>query len=338
VSSPQSFSVNLVVRDNGLGLTRDAQLLATALKTNGCEVHITSLGEADEQNRWRHGRGRRVWFSHLRHAWAKLRGRARFDLNIMFEHLWPLHLPLARINVALPNPEWFDSKDAAHLGRIDHVWAKTRHAQTLFQRLGRETTYVGFDSDDHYDASIPRARQFFHLAGGSRIKGTERLLDVWRKHPEWPMLTVLQNPACATPAAPQANIRHLTEYVSADALRELENAHAFHVCLSEAEGWGHYIVEAMGVGAVVIATDAAPMNEFIDAERGLLVGYASTGTMGHTTTYFFDETALEHTVANAMAMSDDTLHATGQRARQWFVDNHAGFAQRVGDALGTLRR
>jgi hypothetical protein len=54
--------INLVVRDNGLGLTRDAQLLADALKANGCDVHVTSLGEKDEQLRWRHGRGRRVFF------------------------------------------------------------------------------------------------------------------------------------------------------------------------------------------------------------------------------------------------------------------------------------
>ncbi|HTV86174.1 MAG TPA: glycosyltransferase [Dyella sp.] len=338
MNTPQPLSVNLVVRDNGLGLTRDAQLLANALKANGCQVHITSLSEADEHNRWRYGRGRRVLFSHLRHAWAKLRGQARFDLNIMFEHLWPLHLPLARHNIALPNPEWFDSKDAAHLGRIDRVWAKTAHAQALFERLGCKTSYVGFDSDDHYDAQVPRTRQFFHLAGGSRIKGTERLLALWRKHPEWPLLTVLQNPHCATPAPAQANIRHLTEYVSPEALRELQNAHAFHVCLSEAEGWGHYIAEAMGVGAVVITTDAAPMNEFIDAGRGLLVGHASTGTMGHTTTYFFDEAAMERAMAQAMAMSDETLHATGQRARRWFQSNHEGFAARVGDALAQIRR
>lgn len=337
MTTRKPFDVNLVVRDNGLGLTRDAQLLANALRANGCNVHVTSLGEQDEQNRWRYGRGRRVLYSHVRHLWARLRHRASYDLNIMFEHVWPLHLPLARYNIALPNPEWFDTKDAAHLRHIDHVWAKTAHAQALFQRLGCKTSYVGFDSDDHYDARIPRMRRFFHLAGGSRIKGTERLLALWRKHPEWPQLTVLQNPACAQPAPPQANIRHCVEYVTTESLRELQNAHAFHVCLSEAEGWGHYIVEAMGVGAVVITTDAAPMNEFIHADRGLLVGYASTGTMGHTTTYFFDEAAMEQAVAKALMMSDETLRITGERARQWFVENHDAFARRVGDALADIR-
>jgi glycosyltransferase involved in cell wall biosynthesis len=334
---PSSLSINLVVRDNGLGLTRDAQLLADALKANGCTVHVTSLGEKDEQQRWRHGRGRRVLFSHVRHAWARLRGHAQYDLNIMFEHLWPLHLPLARYNIALPNPEWFDSKDAAHLRRMDHVWAKTRHAEQLFQRLGCKTSFVGFDSDDRYDPQVPRARQFFHLAGGSRIKGTERLLALWRKHPEWPTLTVLQNPSCAQPGPAQANIEHCIEYVSDETLRALQNSHAYHVCLSEAEGWGHYIVEGMSVGATVITVDAAPMNELIDAERGLLVAYASTGTMGHATTYQFDETAMEQAVAQALSLSDAQRELKGERARQWFLDNKKQFAQRVGQALSELR-
>jgi glycosyltransferase involved in cell wall biosynthesis len=328
--------INLVVRDNGLGLTRDAQLLADALKANDCDVHVTSLGEKDEQLRWRYGRGRRVFFSHWRHTWARIRGRTPYDVNIMFEHLWPLHLSLARYNIALPNPEWFDSKDARHLRRMDHVWAKTRYAQKLFQALGCKTSFVGFDSDDHYDPHVPRTRRFFHLAGGSRIKGTERLLALWRKHPEWPQLTVLQNPACANPGSAQANIRHCVEYIAPEALREFQNAHAFHVCPSEAEGWGHYIVEGMGVGAVVITTDAAPMNELVSPERGLLVAAHEAGTMGHTVTWHFDEAAMEQAITEAMQMSDDELRDKGHRAREWFAQNHVEFARRVGTALAEI--
>lgn len=329
--------VNLVVRDNDLGLSRDAQLLADALKANGCTVHITPLGEKDEHARWRYGRGWRARHSHWRQTWARLRGAAPYDINIMFEHLWPLHLPLARYNIALPNPEWFDAKDALHLSRIDHVWTKTQHAQRIFQNLGCKTSYVGFDSDDHYDPSVPRTRSFFHLAGGSRIKGTERLLALWRKHPEWPTLTVLQNPSCAQPGSTQPNIQHCIEYITPEALQEMQNAHVFHVCLSEAEGWGHYIVEGMGVGAMVFTVDAAPMNELVTPERGSLVAYASTGAMGHATTYYFDEAAMEQAVTQALGMRDEQLRAKSDHARQWFIHNHADFPQRIGKALAELK-
>lgn len=331
-------SVNLVVRDNGLGLSRDAALLANALTANGCAVHITPLGEADEQQRWRHGRGRRMHASHWRHRWAHFRSQAQYDLNVMFEHVWPLHLPLARYNIAMPNPEWFDSKDAAHLRRIDHVWAKTRHAEQLFQSLGCTTSFVGFDSDDRYDPQVSRERTFFHLAGGSRIKGTERLLALWRKHPEWPTLTVVQNPSCAQPGPVQANIRHCIEYLTPEALQAMQNSHAFHICLSEAEGWGHYIVEGMGVGAVVITVDAAPMNELVNTDRGLLVAAAHSGTMGHASTWQFDEAAMEQAMAQALAMSDAQIQQIGEHARAWFARNHQEFPQRIGHALAELRR
>jgi glycosyltransferase involved in cell wall biosynthesis len=328
--------INLIARDNGLGLSRDAALLAEALKANGCLVHLTPLDETDEQRRWRYGRPRRALYSHWRHALARLRKRTDYDVNIMFEHLWPLHLPLARYNVALPNPEWFDARDLRHLRRIDRVWAKTKHAQALFQQFGRKTSLVGFDSDDRYDPDVPRRRRFFHLAGGSRIKGTEQLLALWRKHPEWPELTVVQNPSCAQTIYDDAHIKHRVEYIDAKALRDLQNAHLFHICLSETEGWGHYILEGMSVGAVVITVDAGPMNEHVTADRGVLVAYDRTGSMGQATTYHFSETDMERAVTAVLQMSDAQLHALGARARQWFLRNHATFAQRIGVALAEL--
>jgi hypothetical protein len=79
------------------------------------------------------------------------------------------------------------------------------------------------------------------------------------------------------------------------------------------------------------------MNELVTPERGLLVAYTSTGTMGHANTYHFDEAAMAQTVEKALGMSDEELRAKGDRARQWFTQNHAEFAQRVGKALAELK-
>ena len=48
-------------------------------------------------------------------------------------------------------------------------------------------------------------------------------------------------------------------YLSDQELRTLQNQSAFHLCLSLTEGWGHYIGEALGVGAVTMTVDAPPM-------------------------------------------------------------------------------
>lgn len=329
------LKINLIVRDNGLGLSRDAQLLAQALRSHGCDVHATLLDASHERRRWALARSWKAALSHARHAWAQRMRRPAFDLNVMFEHLWPDHLPLARLNVALPNPEWFDGKDLRHLGRMDRVWTKTAHAGPLFESLGRPASFIGFVSEDRHDPSVPRADGFFHLAGGSRTKGTDRLLALWARHPEWPLLTVVRH--AGGDAATPANVRVIADYLSDEALRRLQNSHRFHVCPSETEGYGHYLGEAMSVGAVAIGVDAPPMNELLGADRGLLVPAAPDGPMGLATRYLFDEAGMERAIARAIAMQEDERVALGRAARAWFDDNRARFPARVGEALRMLR-
>ncbi|MCE5232762.1 MAG: glycosyl transferase family 1 [Mizugakiibacter sp.] len=333
-------TVNLVFWDNGFGLSRDFRLLADALHRNACEVTVTALDLRDERRR----RSKRMRaYVGAQRLWCGLRRRWRppqtFDLNIMFEHLWPDQLIRSRCNVALPNPEWFDRRDQHFLPAIDRVWAKTRNAAAIFGGLGCVTSWVGFHSDDRFDPSVPRERKFFHLAGGSRIKGTDRLLAVWRRHPEWPTLTVLQHPREAHPGPSAANIEHRLGYLDVSKpthyaeLKRLQNSHVFHLCTSETDGWGHYLVEALGVGAATVTVDAPPMNELVTPERGLLVPYEGTGNMALATTYYFDERALEDTVERALALSDAELCLLGERGRAWFVENRNAFVRRIGDAL-----
>ncbi|HET9818156.1 MAG TPA: glycosyl transferase family 1 [Rhodanobacteraceae bacterium] len=333
-------TVNLAFWDNGFGLSRDFRLLADALRRSGCEVTMTALGLQHE--RWRRKKCMGAYIR-TQQAWHGLRRRWRppqcFDVNIMFEHLWPAELLRARCNVALPNPEWFDRHDQRFLDSVDRIWAKTHNAVSIFDHLGCRTSWVGFSSDDRYDASVPRERKFFHLAGGSRIKGTDRLLALWRRHPEWPTLTVLQHPREAHPGLAAPNIVHRLGYLDATnpahyaELKQLQNSHAFHVCTSETDGWGHYLVEAMSVGAVTIAVDAPPMNELVTAHRGLLVSYGDTGNMALARTYYFDEPAFEATIEQALSLSDAELRTLGSRGREWFLENQSAFAGRVEDAL-----
>jgi hypothetical protein len=199
---------------------------------------------------------------------------------------------------------------------------------------------IGFDSEDRMDAGVGRVHQFLHVAGRSPLKGTARLVALWRRHPEWPTLTLVQDPAMSGAVVAAAhsvgNVACHSHYVSDEALRALQNAHRFHVCTSEAEGWGHYIAEAMSVAAVTLTCDAAPMNELISPERGLTVA-ARTGPVHNLVRLaLFDEAALSAAVGGAAARQPAELDAIGAAARGWFLENKAGFARRVGEALGRL--
>ena len=326
-------TINLIARDNGFGLSRDLRLLRTALVARGHEVSISAV---------RRGRLRKLGYALLvnaRRASRRLQRRdpLAFDLNLMLEHVRPEFFPQARASVLLPNPEWFLPADGAALSGLDGVFAKTHYTGQIFSGLGCEVAFTGFTSEDRLDRAVPRERSFFHLAGRSGTKNTEPLLALWRRHPHWPRLTVVQDRHMAQSAVVAPNIDHRIGHLSDDELRRLQNSHRFHLCPSQTEGFGHYLVEALSVGATTLTLDAAPMNELVMAERGVLVPVARTGTQYLATTNFFDDTPMSAAIERLIGMGDAECERLGAAARAWFIDNDRAFAHRLDAAIASLR-
>ncbi len=324
--------VNLVARDNGFGLSRNLHLLREALAEAGFEVTVSGI---------RRGALRKALHPlklRMGSVARRLGGRGaqRWDVNLMLERVRPEYLATARRNVLLPHPEWFDQRDRAWLPRLDRVFALTRHAVPIFERLGMQVDYTGFTSEDRLDPGVPRERTFFHLAGRSANKGTDTLLALWRRHPEWPRLTVLQSPRVARAVVQAPNIAHRVEYIPDGELRRIQNAHRFHLCPSETEGFGHYLVEAMGVGAVTVTLDAPPMNEMVTPERGALIPFSRTGTQSLATTYFYEPEAMQAVIERLLQTPDRELERLGAAARAWFEDNDRAFRRRIVQALAAL--
>jgi hypothetical protein len=328
-----ALRVQLIGKSNGVGLSRDLELLGAALAASGCQVTQHPCERRDRKRR-------RSLLTRLAMRVGRWRGAAAqppYDVNVMLEHIWPQFVQQARLNVLVPNPEWTDRRDLAMLAIADRIWAKTAIAEQLFTARAGHVFRIGFDSEDRYEPAVVRVPQFLHLAGRSPLKGTQRLLALWRRHPQWPQLTVLQDaPAGGSGAAEPANIVHQQRFIGDQELRMLQNAHRFHMCLSEAEGWGHYIAEAMSVGAVTFTCDAAPMNELVDPSRGVLVPARLGEQHNLARIARFEEAALEAAIARLLLLSTAQLDAIGAAARAWFLDNKQGFAQRVRLAVDEL--
>src|SRR5690348_9443361 len=304
------ISVHLVARDNGAGLSRDLEILRDAIGAAGLDLTISAIGQG--------GPRRQIQLLALR-AKLALRGMrrlggGRFDVNLMDERLRPKYLPLARHNVLLPHPEWFDPSWSPNLKWIDRVFAKTRHAVPLFEALGCRTDFVGFTSIDRRLPDIVRESTFFHLGGRSGNKGTQPIIDLWLKKPSWPMLTAIQRKPLRLPPTLPANVRLISDYIDDADLRALQNRNLFHLCPSETEGFGHHLVEGMSTGAITLATDAPPMNEMVTNARGLLVPYARTGTQQLATTYFVEVDALEAGVERMLALNESERRAKSDAA------------------------
>jgi Glycosyl transferases group 1 len=324
-------NINLIARDNGAGLTRDMHLLAGLLRQGGHDVTITGLGHRSRlSNRLRrlYARLRRLlrgWFSGILNA--------RYDMNIMLEHVRPESFDQAHVNILVPNPEWFREDWLPELPHIDLIFAKTRHAERIFSELGCHTTFIGFTGSDYLDASVPREPTFFHGPGRSGNKGTLPLLELWSRHPEWPRLTIVwRRKHIELPPTP-ANVELIREYLPEAELRRLHNANTFHLCPSQTEGFGHSLIESLRTGCVTITTDAEPMNELVTPGRGVLVGAHEAGTQELATLYDFDLDAMRIAVEHCIAMTPEEQAKLGAAAREWFEANDRAFQQRLLEAI-----
>lgn len=318
-----AMRIQLLARDNGAGLTRDMALLAVALGEAGATSQASPLPH----------RGRFAeWLTRLRLVGSS----PLFDVNLMLERVRPEFARVARRNVLLPNPEYFRAQDRAALGCIDVVWAKTRHAERLFAAQGKPVRYIGFTSPDRRDAAVPRRHAFFHGPGRSANKGTTALLTLWAAHPEWPVLTVAWRRKRVALGTLPANVRLIREHLDDAAYRRLQNEHRFHLCPSQTEGYGHYLVEAMSCGAVVLTLDAEPMNELVTTARGVLVPAQANGTQDLSTLYGFREADMACAVERCAAMPQAEAEALGAAARAWFEAERAALPTRLRTALESI--
>jgi glycosyltransferase involved in cell wall biosynthesis len=332
-----SRKVRIISKSNGVGLTRDIKLLANCLQQAGYDVLVHSISIPEARHR-RSMLRQSLAYLQLKSPWSG--SAAQSDgvyLNVMLEHVWPEFLPRASRNVVVPNPEWFDRNDLRFLPEVDCVWAKTRETERTFARLGCRTRFISFDSDDRYDVNVPSELRFFHLAGMSTMKGTARLVRAWVRRPHWPTLTIVQHSAdLHAPEARAPNLDRRCGYIDDTQLRWEQNACRFHICPSLTEGWGHYIAEALSVGAVTLTVDAPPMNELVTEDRGLLMRYQDTGTQRLAKTYQFRETELQAAVEHATAMSNERWSRLSAHARAWFEENSGGFQSRVQAAMRAM--
>lgn len=302
-----------IVWENKYGLSRDAALLANALHARRDGIKIVDV------------RGRSLF--------QRLFGKKIALRAFHFERAHRMWFSAASQHVLIPNQEHFPHKHLKRLKKIDTVFAKTRHAEQIFKALGKETFYLGFTSEDRLQPGVLKNwNRFFHLAGASVAKGTEVILALWAKHPEWPELVLVQNKKRSPDFVPH-NVTLVSGYCSDEALKELQNNCGIHLCPSRAEGWGHYLVEALSCGAVVVTTDAAPMNEHVNEGCGVLLPYASTAPRHLGIYYNVDEHVLERAIEVLLLKPQDQKADMGEKARDRYLAISKAFKESVQSLL-----
>ncbi len=295
----------LIAKSNSYGLVRDAALIAEQLKNHGHQVL-----QATPKDR-----------SFL----SRLTRKTHADVIIFFERSVPAWFSAAGELYLIPNQERYPKRQLPRLKNLTATLTKTKHAEEIFNAIGCQTIDVGFSSEDRQATQFKKDKsKFFHLAGGSTLKGTETILELWNKHPEWPTLILVQKQKNAPDRVPE-NVDLHSGYVSDENLLKLQNECGVHLCPSRSEGWGHHIVEALSTSAVVLTTDAPPMNEHVSAEIGVLVPHGHQSPRHLGTNFYVDSAALETAIANTIEMSDAQFMDKSKKARAAFEAIHQNF-------------
>jgi len=305
------MSLRIVARLNPVGIDRDVRLLTEALAPTAGAPAVSGYRSIGPWRRWV--------------------GRRDPEETVIFlERVIARWLGTAGRFVLIPNQERYPKRLVPRLRHVDHVLCKSRHAQEVFARHHGSVHYIGFTSVDRKLAEVtPDYGRFFHLGGGSAVKGTETLLEVWGRHPEWPTLTVIHHRKGAAPARLPANVELLDRYLPDDELRHLQNTCGVHLCPSRSEGWGHYIGEALSCGAVTVVTDGPPMNELVTAERGVVVPWTRSEPRKLGTDFHVDPDALESAIAALVEAPEAEKAALGSAGRRWFEENDRAFRERL---------
>lgn len=298
--------INLVSRDNGVGLTQDMALLESILTPAGHEVQ--------------------------RVDWRDPRPPAA-HVGIHLELLNPAMIRHHRRNVGIFNLEWFQPKWRRYVHIYNQLWAKSGEASQVYRQWGlRNVHHTGFLGRDLHDPAVPRELSVVHLAGHSGHKNTDAVLSAWRADPGLPPLTVISH----VPVDAPPHVRVLSRVSHESLVAELNRA-AIHLCPSRAEGWGHYITEAASTGNLVITTDGSPMNEHITRQCGILINPMSVSRTHQAAAYTIAPGRIADAVKQAISLPAAQRERMGQAARQRLLERNQSFTTTALALLGRLR-
>lgn len=314
----RTSSIRIVARANKVGVGRDIALLIRALSSRGVEPRFSGYRS----------------ISPLRALWGR---RDPQETLILLERVTARWLRHAGRYVLIPNQERYPRRLVRLLSRVDHVFCKSRHAVEIFSQFHGSVHYMGFTSPDRRTEAVsPDYSRFLHLAGGSALKGTETLLHLWERHPEWPTLTLVWHRGKGELGALPENVRLIDRYLPDEELRTIQNRCGIHLCPSLSEGWGHYICEALSCGVVTVTTDGPPMNELVRADRGVLVPWHRSEPRKLGVNYYVDPSALEAAVTDLVNRPEEEKAGLGRAARAWFEANDTHFQARLGELMESL--
>lgn len=288
--------VGIVTNLNGRGLEKDARLLTPIIESLGHEVELLQFDAPCEKT---------------------------FNLLIFLE-ITPRNL--IGLSESPPwlivNPEFLKAENIKLVERsFGKVLCKTHEAHRICSALfGDKAHYTGFISEDKFDAMTTKQLKFLHVAGQSRAKGTQAVIDAWRwTHLGKSLRADLTVVADWTDGELPDGVSVVSK-ISDEELRHLQNECQFHLQPSQTEGWSHVIHEALSVNATILTVDAEPMNEVKAAYK---IPPVSSSTLNSAKLYEVSALDIHSAVLDMLKLGRNGFSALGAPRNEFLEGNKA---------------
>lgn len=282
--------INIICQPNGVGLSRDFDILDKLLRSAGYDTRLVVTHKPPSQ--------------------------CKADANIFLERINSKLFKQSKRNIIIPNQEWYEPDWRFVIPLFSAVFTKTSYASNIFRSYGGRVWEVGFTSPDLKNDNYEKDdKSWLHVAGKSIQKQTELVIKAWTQHNTLPHLTIVQTDRYYKPRVLPPNLTIRYGMTPQGVLTALQNTSMVHVCPSITEGFGHYIVEAMSCGSVVITMDGPPMNEIVTKDVGELITPVAEGNMRLSKTFITDEKSIQEACYRCMSLGKEKLIEMGNNSR-----------------------
>jgi Glycosyl transferase family 2 len=197
------------------------------------------------------------------------------DVHIHVEVPCKAAFPWAKVNIVIPNPEWWYKEAWSWVPDEPSVFFlhRSRHSEKLFGKV--RGAYVGWRCPVVDPVLDGRKDQVLYIVGGSanKQKAASVIVDAWL--PEYPPLIVVSSEK----GLPKENVRWMTRYITEEEKLAIQEQSKYHCVASAAEGFGYTMAEAISCGAQPLWTDLPVYREHWSEVLGS-VGCIETGSVG----------------------------------------------------------
>ena len=212
-----------------------------------------------------------------------------------------------------------------------------------FNKISNKTSNKNFNKISN-KISNKNFNKVIHLAGKSPYKMTDVVLKTWHNNKSLPHITITCFNRCLTDCnnnlqkdnnqqyiKESSNIKLYTDLVPHNIINELKSNSGCYMCPSVKEGYGHYINEGRYNGAVVITTNAPPMNELINNSNGILIDCIKKpyNRCEFLYEYFVSEKDVLKAMNKYLNLSEKEKIDLGQNAKKQFINDTAFFEKQM---------